>query len=1009
MRHTLKTIFLILILQIIDFAEIAGQVSFEELKYRPLGPARGGRVTTVAGTIKEPGTFYMGATGGGVWKSEDYGNSWNNVSDGYFETPSIGAISVSQNDPKLIYVGTGSDGLRSNVIAGKGVYKSVNGGASWENIGLKKVGQIGAVEIDPNDDKVVYVAAIGQAFNPNPERGIYKTVNGGKSWELIKFISQQTGFSDIELFRDNSNELLAAAWEVERKPWTIKSGGYEGGIFKSSDGGVTWAKVENGLPKGQVGKIDLAISPSNPRIVYALVEAEEGERGLYRSNNRGENFTLVSKKKELTTRPFYYTNVAVDPQNSDLVYVMATGYFKSTNGGKTWNTLKPPHGDNHDMWINPDQPNLFIQANDGGANVTFNGGKTWSTQFNQPTAELYQVAVDDQYPYWLYAGQQDGYSTISVPSMAPFGNQRPGTGWIVNTGGCETGPAVPKPGNADIVYANCKGRFSVYHKPSGTEKRYDVGAANMYGQNPIDLKFRFQRVSPIHVSPHDPTIIYHTSQYVHKTRDEGKTWEIISPDLTAFEPDKQVISGGPLTRDITGEEFYSTIYAIQESKIVKGVIWVGANDGPVHVTKDGGKNWQNVTPKELMRGGRVDAVEPSVHQASKAYVSILRYQLGDWRPYIYKTENYGEKWELLTDGKNGIPNDYPVRVIREDPSREGLLYAGTEYGMFISFNDGKDWEAFQQNLPLVPITDIKIHRGDLVLSTMGRGFWVLDGISSLAGLELENNQSAQLLPVNEAVRYRYPKVRNLLETYPKYPKPNLTIDYVLKESDASPIQLTIYDDTDKHIITFISKIKNQKNRKKVIADMGLNTTLYFEDLKLTTNKGINRFKWDFRHLGVWEEDSQKRYLNGPLVSPGNYNIVLTVNGESYKQSVSIKVDPRLMESGVSVSDIKKQEEFTLELVNFISKMQQFKYQLTENNKSRKNAKKKREASAVIAQLETKKGTYEEPKLIDQAKYLFYLINGGDQLPGKDAYDRLAELKSEFKMIRSKVPTLQFSD
>ncbi|HCI87455.1 MAG TPA: hypothetical protein DHV53_02290, partial [Gammaproteobacteria bacterium] len=683
------------------------------MKYRNVGPTRGGRVTAVAGTDAAPSTFYLGASGGGIWKTEDYGTSWNNVSDDYFSTPSIGDIAVAQNDANIIYVGTGSDGLRSNVIAGKGMYKSIDGGATWQHIGLDDTGHIGAVEINPENHNVVYVAAIGQAFNANEERGLYKTVDGGRNWEQVLYISDETGISDVEMLPGNPEIVFATAWKAERKPWTIISGGEneEGGLFKSVDGGASWDKITEGLPTGLIGKMDLALSPADSSIVYLLVEAPGDEAGLYKSIDQGQTFEQVSDHDGIITRPFYYANIDVDPQNPDIVYAMSTGNFISKDGGENWERLATPHGDNHDMWINPNDPDLYIQANDGGANVTHNGGQTWSTQFNQPTAELYQVEVDDQYPYWLYAGMQDNGTTIAVPSIAPYGVQHSNR-WIVDTGGCETGPAVPKPGDHNIVYADCKGRFGVFDKRLGTEKGYYVGAANMYGQNPRDLRYRFQRVSPIHVSPHDPGVVYHTSQYVHRTTDEGKTWETISPDLTAFEAEYQVISGSPITRDITGEEFYSTIYSIRESSVQAGVIWVGANDGPVHVTRDNGESWDDVTPRRLPPGGRVDAVEPSPHDAAKAYIALLRYQFGDWKPYIYRTNDFGRSWDLLTDG-NGIPEDYPTRVVREDPDKVGVLYAGTEYGIFVSLDDGDTWHDFQQNLPVTPVTDIKIVRGDL--------------------------------------------------------------------------------------------------------------------------------------------------------------------------------------------------------------------------------------------------------------------------------------------------------
>lgn len=484
---------------------------FSSLQYRTVGPERGGRVTAVTGIPEIPGTFYLGATGGGVWKTEDYGTTWFNVSDGFFATPSIGAIEVSPKHPNVVYVGTGSDGLRSNVISGKGVYKSVDSGKSWQHIGLREAGQIGAVEIDRKDDNIVWVAAIGNAFAPNADRGIFKTTDGGKSWDKVLFVSEETGFSDLELHPKKSNVVYAAAWKGQRKPWTIISGGTnaEGGIYKSKNGGKDWEKLENGLPQGLIGKIDLAVSAAEPDVLYAVIEAPGKEGGLYRSNDEGKSFVQVSNEEGLVNRPFYYTNIEADPTNVDIIYSNANPILKSVDGGKTWKEMRVPHGDNHDIWINPNNPNLIIQANDGGANVSHNGGKTWSTQFNQPTTEIYQVEVDDQYPYWLYGGQQDNYTTIAVPSFPPYGIQNAGTGWIINTGGCETGPAVPKPGNHNIVYANCKGRFGVFDKRTGTEKSYYVGASNIYGHNPKDLEYRFQRVAPIHVSPHDPDVVYH--------------------------------------------------------------------------------------------------------------------------------------------------------------------------------------------------------------------------------------------------------------------------------------------------------------------------------------------------------------------------------------------------------------------------------------------------------------------------------------------------------------------
>ncbi|MEM9326942.1 MAG: hypothetical protein AAGA85_14845, partial [Bacteroidota bacterium] len=831
-----------------------------------------------------------------------------------------------------------------------------------------------------------------------------KTTDGGKTWQKILFVSNDIGFSDIEFMPTNPSILFATAWKARRYPWTIVSGGTaeEGGMYKSDDGGATWRKITTGLPQELIGKIDVELTPADTRKVFALVEAPEDQGGLYLSTDQGESFKLVSNDKGIRTRPFYYTNVRVDPTNADVVYVLATGYFKSTDGGKSWGRLRPPHGDNHDQWINPNNPDLFIQANDGGANVTHNGGKTWSTQFNQPTSELYQVEVDDQHPYWLYAGQQDNYTTVSVPSMAPYGMQAGGIGYIMNTGGCETGPAVPKPGNSDIVYANCKGRFTVFNKKTGTEKSYYVGGHYMYGHNPKDLKYRFQRVSPIHVSPHNPDVVYHCSQYVHKTMDDGKTWETISPDLTAFEADKQVISGSPITRDITGEEFYSTIYAIRESPVQEGVIWVGANDGPVHVTQDGGENWSKVTPPKLAPGGRVDAVEPSPHDAAKAYVSVLRYQLGDRKPYIYKTENYGKSWTLLSDGSNGIPNDYPVRVVREDPVKEGLLYAGTEYGVFVSFDDGGSWMALQNNLPVTPVTDLKVTRGDLVMSTMGRGFWALDNITTLRQSDFKDLSAVTLFQPRDTYRYPYPSPARGIRM-PSYPRPSVYVDYYLPEKLTSPAKLEILDGSGSVISTFVSDTTKQAG-ESMISDMSTNQVQYIVSRTLATGKGLQRFSWDMTHQGAWHEDEDRRYSSGPRAKPGAYKVRLTVAGASYEQAFELLPDPR---SDVSGAEVAANEKLQLEVRDLLTYARKMESELKMEHKSLKgktnlssvDAQRLVVLEAQLGELQTKEGTYEQPMIADQIGYLYNMVNGPDQAPSTEAETRLGELKEKLEAVK----------
>jgi len=878
-------------------------VDSDALKFRQLGPERGGRCTTVEGVVSQESVYYAGYTGSGVWKTEDYGETWKNISDGYFETPSIGSVSVYQKNPSILYVGTGTDGLRSNLIEGRGIYKSLDAGKSWSHIGLRETGQIGSVEIHPSNPDIVIVAAIGKAFKANDERGVYKTVDGGVTWKKVLFISNKTGFSDIEFHPTNPKIVYAAAWMVERKPWTIISGGKENGIYKSTDGGDTWKKIDNGLPELK-GKIDLAVSAADSERLYALVEAKGKESGLYRTDDGGKSFKQVSDKSGLLNRPFYYCNLYADPTNAAHLYSFATRGYETKDGGKSWKSFNARHGDHHDMWINPENPMLLIQSNDGGANVSMNGGKSWSTQFNQPTSEIYQVEVDNQYPYWVYGGQQDNYTTVSVPSLPPFGMQAGHTAYIMNTGGCETGPAVPHPDNSNIVYSNCKGRFSRFNKATGQEQEYNVGAYYMYGHDPKDLPYRFQRVSPIHISPHDSKVIYHCSQFVHKTTDEGRTWETISPDLTAFTPETQGVSGSPFTRDITGEEFYSTIYAMQESKREAGVLWVGANDGPVHVSKDGGKKWNKVTPSGLSPGGRVDAVEPSIHEDGKAYISILRYQLGDAKPYIYKTSNYGKSWKLIT---KGIPSDYPVRVVREDPQRSGLLFAGTELGLFVSFNDGEQWEKFQSNLPVVPITDLKIHRGDLVMSTMGRGFWVLDDIQSLRSAKVK-----MLVKPADTYTFKYsPRTPNdRISTHVSYPQPGVNIDYYLQDTSTSPIFIEITNDRHQVVRRYRSS-KGKADKKEVKEDMNTNAVEYKEISSLKTSAGAHRFSWDMRH------DTRV------LASPGKYSIRLFNESFDESQNFSLLADPRMTADGFTEEDYLKQEAFSLEVGQFYKEVQDY--------------------------------------------------------------------------------------
>ena len=706
--------------------------AYQDLRWRSIGPHRGGRSTAAAGVRTQPNVFYMGATGGGVWKTENYGITWIPVSDGQIATGSIGAIDVADSNPNVVYVGTGSEAIRSNVIVGRGVYKSTDAGKTWKHVGLRDVGQIGQLKVHPTNPDVAYVAAIGQPFGWGQERGVYRTKDGGATWQKVLFINDQTGVVSIAINWQNPNELYAGAWRGQRKPWTIISGGpaADGGVYKTTDGGDHWTRVSNGFPDDVIGKVWVDIAQSNPKVVYAQVEAKGAKGGLYRTNDSGASWTLVNSSQALRARPFYFNKVYVNPRDENEVYVTELAFHHSTDGGKTFSTMATPHGDNHVMWINADNPKVMIETNDGGANVTQDGGRSWSTQMNQPTAELYMLDADDQFPYRLVAPQQDN-STYVVASRPPFSwpMDDPTQTWF-QASGCESGQIRTVP-SGKIIYGDCKGEFGRYNVETGQEQHYWIYPQQRYGKLPQDMKYRFVRQAPVEISPHNPKIVYHGSQYVHKTIDGGLHWTRYSPDVTANGPEGHVMSGEPITRDMTGEEVYAALYSMRASRLDPNVFWTGSNDGPVWVTKDDGKTWKNVTPKDLPPGGRVHTIEDSPHRRGSAYVSVYRMYLNDFKPYLYMTNDFGEHWTLLTDGSNGIPADQPMHVVREDPEREGLLYAGTLEGAYVSFDQGKHWQPLQMNLPATPVTDLKVHHGDLLASTMGRSFWIMDDVAPL--------------------------------------------------------------------------------------------------------------------------------------------------------------------------------------------------------------------------------------------------------------------------------------
>ena len=972
---------------------------FNGLRYRLVGPSRGGRVTTVTGVPSQPRTFYMGLASGGLFRTTDAGTTWAPITDGKVPLGSTGCVAVADSDPNVIYLGTGSDGVRSNVSTGRGVYKTIDGGQTWKFIRLYNAGQIGSVRIHPMDANIVWVAAMGDAFKSNVERGVFKTTDGGNTWHKVLFVSDSVGAMDVELQPGNPKVVYAWMSRLERKPWTIISGSREGGFYKSTDGGEHFAKITTGLPTELIGKANLAVTAANPNRIYALVEAKPGG-GFYRSEDVGQTWALINSQGSLIQRPFYYTSLGADPTNSEVVYAGAEGFFKSTDGGKTFTTFRTPHGDNHDIWINPKDSQVMIQSNDGGANISTDGGRTWSSQMNQPTSEIYGVWVDNQFPYKLYGAQQDNTTLIISSQADPTSRDdwRPGPG-------CETGPIMPHPRNPDIVYGSCKGQYGVMNLKTGQEKSYWIGAQSLYGNAASDLIYRMQRVSPMATSPHDPDVLYYGSQYVHRTRDKGVTWEKISPDLTARPECCQGVSGEPITRDVTGEEFYSTLYAIAESPLEKGVIWTGANDGPFNVTRDNGKTWSNVTPKDLPSGGRVQYIEPSPHRRGSAYYAVYRWLLGDYQPYIYRTDDYGKTWMRLTDGKNGIPADWPTRVVREDPDREGLLYAGTEFGMFISFDNGSHWQSFQLNLPNVPITDIKVHRKDLVVSTQGRAFWILDNISSLH----------QLTPAVKTSEVHLFKPRDGYRTRVNANILGPNIEYYLPSAPTGPVTIEILDVKGNLINSYNSETPaagsgrggrgagapaggGEQQPEDPDAPPAGGRGRVSPPPRVTKVAGLNRFVWDVRHQA------------GVTVPPGQYQARLKVDTTMLSEGFNVFIDPRVAEDGVTLADLQEQFEHNKRMRELVNSVNQIAARVRDaqakaRSESGTDGDTSNRLNAIAAKLFTPPVRYSKPGLQAHITYLAGMAANIDQKIGRDAIERYEVLRKDLEEIRAELDRL----
>ena len=972
---------------------------YQDLKWRNVGPTRGGRVTAFAGVRTQPCTFYMGATGGGIWKTENCGGNWTPTSDGQIETGSIGAIDVSESHPDIVWAGTGSAAIRSNVIIGRGVYKSVDAGRRWLRMGLEDAGQIGGVVIHPSNPDVVWVAALGSPFGPNDQRGIFKTRDGGRTWTRTLFVNDTTGGRALAINYANPDELYAGMYRGFRKGWDVISGGpaSEGGIYKSLDGGATWKKLSNGLPGGLIGKIDIDVARSRPRTVYAMIEAPGDEGGLYRSDDGGETWRNVNNASALRLRPFYFNYVDVNPKDAEDVWVSALLLHRSRDGGRTFSIVQTPHADNHGVWFNPDNPAYAIQGNDGGAAVTIDGARTWSSILNQPTAELYMVSVDEQHPYLLYAPQQDN-STVVVPSVPTvgFGADHPAQ-WWTQASGCETGGIWPSP-DGRIIWGACKGEVERFNVETGQAQGRWIYPQNRYGHHPAEIKYRFPRQTVIMLSPHDPQVVYQASHVLHRSRDEGLTWEVISPDLTANEPEFQIVSGNPITRDVTGEEVYSSIYAMDESPIERGVLWVGANDGPVHVTRDDGKTWRNVTPKGLPPGGRVQTVAASPHRKGSAYVAVYRFlREHDLQPYIYRTDDYGTTWTKLTTGENGIPRDHPTRVVREDPERPGLLYAGTEFAIFVSFDNGGRWHSLQQNLPATPVTDIRVHRGDLVIATMGRSFWIMDDIAPLRRLMQPIGDDLTLVEPSPRVRYR--RAASAPGAGPAYPPVALAIDYLLPAGFTQPLSLEIRDATGRIVHAAKSgtpegtEPSGNGGQAMGTGGGGRGTG----GASLTARAGHNRYLWDYR----WRD-------GGPLAAPGTYRVHVGAAAAAFE----VRVDPGVLSGGTTVADLVSQQEFLLEVADARRGAERLRDRIrTAMNAAGIEPPAPPGPGESIAPLRyphalqglwsrvvTAPGPYQQGMLIDQLSNVIRAEGGADQKVGSESRRRLADLKEEMRAI-----------
>jgi len=903
MRSGLVVLFSLLLCSIIAIPasaqEAYDEALYDALEYRLVGPFRGGRSCTVSGVVGNPNLYYFGSVGGGVWRTKDGGATYENISDGYFGG-SIGAIAVAESDPNVIYAGQGEKTVRGNVSSGFGVWKSVDGGSSWTHIGLEDTRHIGRIRIHPTNPDIVYVAAMGDLWQPTESRGVYKSTDGGVTWEKVLYVSQDAGAVDLVLDPSNPRVVYATTWNVRRTPYSFSSGGPGSDIWKSTDSGLTWINLSDSpdLPDDPRGIIGIAVSPVNPNRVFALIESDDG--GVYRSDDGGNSWEKMSRNRALRSRAWYYTRIYADTQNEDIVYVMNVSYGVSKDGGKTFTLHNAPHGDHHDLWIDPNDNQRMIIADDGGAQVSNDAGNNWTTYHNQPTAQFYRIATDDVFPYRIYGAQQDNSSVRIYHRTSD--NAINEEHWEVTAGGESAYHAID-PNNPDIVYGgNYKGYLYRYNHHTKQRRAINVWPLNPAGSGVEVMKYRFNWNFPVKFSIHDPGKLYAFSNHVHLTTNEGQTWETLSPDLTRNDPATQKSSGGPITQDNTGVEFYANIFTAMESQHEEGVWWTGSDDGLIHLTRDNCGTWENVTPPQAPKWIMWNSIDPHPTNPAGAYVAGTQYKQGDFTPYLFKTTDYGQTWEPIT---SGIDPMHFTRVVRADPKREGLLYAGTEYGMYISFDDGNNWQSFQLNLPQVSITDLQVKNDNLVVATQGRSFWIMDDLTPLHQLD-EN-----VVEADHHVFAPMPSYRMRQGGWGGYNKlvegknhPGGVLIYYNYKADldsAETAELRILEEDGDLIKSYMSGKKDAD-----IADTG----------------GAHRFVWNMRYPDATSFDGLVLYSSntrGPRAVPGNYKVELVVGTDTVTQSFSVLKDPRIESTQ---QDLQIQFDYLIEIRDKLSEAHQ---------------------------------------------------------------------------------------